>query len=93
MCLDDPASMKSVRHQGFWNRWRPELREGPVHLGLFVFSALVVMGLGTWASQFHAHLFGLDEARVRQAMYVWLGHYKVTLIVFALVPYITLRLI
>lgn len=64
-----------------------------IHFAVFLISVFTIVAFGNWATQFHARLFGIDEVDVRREMYVWLGRYKVGIIVFALVPYIALRLI
>jgi len=63
-----------------------------LNFGILLISTLLILGLKDWASGLHARLFGLDAAVVRQTMYVWLGSYKVALIVLTLVPYLALLL-
>ena len=64
-----------------------------IDFGILLFATLAIFVLRDWATALHARMFGLDPAQVRLAMYGWLAMFKVLIFVFALVPYIALRLI
>lgn len=63
-----------------------------INIAVLCLSALLLMVMKDWVAGLHARLFGLEEARVRQAIYVWLGNYKILTLIFALVPYLALRI-
>ncbi|WP_371224622.1 DUF6868 family protein [Roseovarius sp. 2305UL8-3] len=63
-----------------------------LNFGILLISTFLILVLRDWVSELHSRLFGLDAAVVRQTMYVWLGGYKLALIVLTLVPYLALRL-
>jgi len=64
-----------------------------LNIAFLTISTLLIMVLKTWAATLHSRLFGIKSAAVQQAMYEWLGHYKIATMVFSVVPYIALRLI
>ena len=64
-----------------------------IHLVVLIAAALALFVLRDWASRVHARLYGLDPAQVRLVFYVWLGGYKLLWLVFAMIPYLALRLI
>ena len=62
-----------------------------INVGVFLFAAISTMTIGRWMSGLHGAMFGMDPAEVRRAYFVYLGNYKIAIIVFCLVPYIVLR--
>lgn len=63
-----------------------------IHFALLILATFAFMGLRNWAPALHARMFGLQEADVRQVYYSWLGAYKLLIFVFALVPWLALKL-
>lgn len=63
-----------------------------LNIAMLTLGALTILVMKEWAAGLHARLFNLDEAVVRQAMYAWLGNYKVATLVFSVMPYLALRL-
>ncbi|MCZ7674981.1 MAG: hypothetical protein M5U35_02495 [Roseovarius sp.] len=64
-----------------------------LNLAFLILGGLMVMAMRDWAVKLHSRLFGLEAAVVRQAIYVWLGNYKIATFVFSVVPYLALRLV
>ena len=63
-----------------------------IHFAVLVFAAVMMFGLGNWATGLHARMFDLKQDDVRQTYYNWLGAYKLLIFVFALVPWLALKI-
>jgi len=63
-----------------------------VNFAFLAFATFFVFVMRDWAAGLHARLFGLDPEQVRIMLYAWLALLKVLTIVFALAPYVALRL-
>ena len=63
-----------------------------IGLGYLVLSTLAVVGLQSWALGIHSRLFGLEERELRGAYFRWLGNLKIVIVMFAIAPYIALKL-
>jgi len=63
-----------------------------INLGLFIFSAILIIAIRGMAARMHAKMFNVDEAFILQTYYKYLGHYKIAIIVFNLVPYLALKI-
>ena len=64
-----------------------------INLGIMVFSTVFLVLAGSWASNTHAKMFGLEATWIRQAYFTYLANYKIAVIVLNLVPWIALNLI
>ena len=64
-----------------------------LNIGLLTLMTLFIWLLMDWASCLHARLFGLDQRDVRRAFYGFLAQYKLLTLLFAITPYIALKLI
>ena len=64
-----------------------------INVSLLLVTTLLVVVLRGWMTRLHGRLFQLTPAQVMQAVYAWLGHYKLFIIVFNIVPYVALRLL
>ena len=64
-----------------------------INFFLLILMSLLVVVLRGWMTRLHGHLFQLTPAQVMQAVYAWLGQYKLFLIMFNIVPYVALRLL
>ena len=63
-----------------------------LNVGFLGLAALGLTMMGDWASDLHARWYGLDKADVRKLYFQWLAAYKLLVLVFALTPYLALRL-
>ena len=64
-----------------------------INIGLLVFSVLLIMLLKNFVAKMHSKLFGIKQDQVAIVAYSYLGIFKVLIIVFNIVPYISLLLI
>ena len=64
-----------------------------INIGVLLFSAVLLIALRRVVGQTHARLFGIKPEQAAFAAYMWLGAYKILIIVFCVVPYVALRLI
>ncbi|WP_270732091.1 DUF6868 family protein [Shimia sp. Alg240-R146] len=63
-----------------------------IHFAVLIFAAVVIYALGDWATGLHARMFGLKQEAARQTFYNWLAFYKLLIFVFALVPWLALKI-
>lgn len=63
-----------------------------IHLAILIVAAAVIYVLGDWATGLHARMFGLRQEATRETFYNWLGAYKLLIFVFALVPWLALKI-
>ena len=64
-----------------------------INLGLLLFSTLYIYFFRAYAVKIHTKMFGLKEADASRIYFQVLGHYKILIIMFNLVPYFALRII
>ncbi|MEJ8474801.1 DUF6868 family protein [Roseibium algae] len=64
-----------------------------LNLTLLLFSTFIVISCSTWIRKIHASLFDLKEQDLSNSYFRYLAIYKILIITFNLVPYISLRLI
>jgi len=64
-----------------------------INIGLLLLSSVLVMMLKNVMGKIHGKLFSIKEEDVALMAYGYLGVFKVLIIVFILVPYISLLLI
>ena len=64
-----------------------------INIGLFILSALLIMVLKKTVCKIHGKLFGIDEGKVPIILYSYLGVYRIFIIVFSLVPYLSLLIL
>lgn len=64
-----------------------------INIGLLLFSTFSVMVMKSIMVKIHSKIFGLTETQISVAAYVYLGLFKVLIIVFNIVPYIVLLII
>lgn len=62
-----------------------------IHIGLLLFSALMIILLRKKAIKIHTKLFGIREKFVMKVFYGILAIYKILIIVFAIVPWLALK--
>ena len=58
--------------------------------GLMIFTFIMISAVGDLAARFHARMFKLEPDAVRLEFYRYMANYKIAIIVFNLVPYLTL---
>lgn len=61
-----------------------------LNCGIFALSLMAFVLLKDRGIAIHSAMFNLEEASVRNAWYLYLGYYKLALIVFNIVPYFAL---
>ena len=64
-----------------------------INVGLLLCSSLAVMAFLTTIQKMHSKLFGLSREQISVALYAYLGLLKVLVIVFNIVPYISLLIL
>ncbi len=64
-----------------------------INVGLLIFSTLMISLGAKKFSELHAQMFGLEAADLPLAYFKYLGHYKIAILVFNLVPYLALKII
>ena len=64
-----------------------------INIGILVLSSVLIMVLRNVMCKMHGKMFGIKEDSVAVVAYGYLGMFKVLVIVFNLVPYISLVLI
>ncbi|MDF2178990.1 hypothetical protein P2G88_12085 [Aliiglaciecola sp. CAU 1673] len=62
-----------------------------IHLGLLVFSALMLTLCKNWVADYHSRLFNLDKSQLPLVYLQFLALYKLFWLFFNLVPYLVLR--
>lgn len=63
-----------------------------INIGIFLISAVSAMALKKVMGRLHAKWFGIDEVRIAELQYAWLGNYKIFIVVFNIVPFFALSL-
>jgi len=64
-----------------------------INVGLLILTFVLTMTLKNVVCKLHGRLFGIQENTVAAAAYGYLGIYRIFVIVFNIVPYISLVLI
>jgi hypothetical protein len=64
-----------------------------INISIYAVSTLILASMNAPLSQMHAKIFGLAEAEVLKTYFQFLGHYKLAILVFNLVPYIVLKIV
>jgi len=63
-----------------------------INIGILVLSSVLIMVLRNVMCRMHGKMFGIKEDSVAVVAYGYLGMFKVLVIAFNLVPYISLQL-
>ena len=64
-----------------------------INVGLLILSSVLAMVLKNVMGRWHGRLFGIKEESVAVVAYGYLGMYRVLVLVFSIVPYVSLLLI
>lgn len=62
-----------------------------LNISILVLSTIMLTFMRDWIVSFHARMSGVDTADLPKIYFEYLGNYKVLILVFNLVPYLTLR--
>lgn len=61
-----------------------------INIGIFILSAVLTIALKKVVCRIHGNLFGIKEEKISIISYEYLGTYRVLILVFNIVPYISL---
>ena len=64
-----------------------------INIALLFLAFFIVTLMRSQVSRLHAHLFGLDENDIPALYFEYLGHYKLMILIFNLVPYVAMKII
>ena len=64
-----------------------------LHLGVYLLTVGVLLGLRDWVTGLHGRLFDLQPEQIQPIIYSWLGSYKILILATALGPWLALQLI
>ncbi len=64
-----------------------------INIGLFIVNSLLIIVLKKVVCKMHGKLFGIDESKVSIIVYGYLGIYRISILVFNLVPYFSLLIL
>ncbi|MBO9473002.1 MULTISPECIES: DUF6868 family protein [unclassified Shimia] len=64
-----------------------------IHIGVLLAASLAIFGMQGKVAAIHARLTGVSHDRLPALYFQWLGTYKLLIFVFALVPWIALKLL
>ena len=64
-----------------------------INIGLFAFSAAILIALKAPIAQLHAKLFEISQVELNVLYFKFLGYYKLLIILFNFVPYLALKLV
>ena len=63
-----------------------------INLGMLIISTIMLTIMRSWVVKIHASLTAVSEAELPRIYIEYLGNYKILIIVFNVVPYLSLRL-
>lgn len=63
-----------------------------LNLALLIYATLMLTILRSWVKGLHAKWFGIDPKGLEALYFSYLGHYKLAIIMFNLVPYCALKI-
>ena len=64
-----------------------------INICLFIISSLLTMALKKTVCKMHGKLFGIDEGKVSVVLYCYLGVYRIFILIFNIVPYLSLLIL
>ena len=64
-----------------------------INLALFVLAAIFMMFARGWLANTHAAMFNVRQEDLPSIYFKYLAYYKISILVFNLVPYLALRII
>lgn len=63
-----------------------------INMAIYLFSAFFMIVFKNFTVNLHSKLMGIDAAELPVLYFKYMGNYKVAIIMFNLVPYISLKL-
>ena len=63
-----------------------------INIGVLVFSVLIIILMKDSISNIHSKLFGINEERLPEIYFRYLGGYKIAIIILNIVPYFALKI-
>ncbi|WP_146346622.1 DUF6868 family protein [Phaeobacter marinintestinus] len=63
-----------------------------LNIGFLAFTSIAMVTMMDWVTGIHGRMFRMEPADVRAAYFRYLAQYKVMTFIFALGPYLALRL-
>ena len=63
-----------------------------INLGILAITSIAMLPCRSWIIGLHGKMFGLDETSLNRAYFQYLANFKIAVIVFNLVPYLSLRI-
>ena len=63
-----------------------------INIAYLAFSIVAMIGMRSWMISVHQRMFGIDDKDLKLAYFNWAGNYKIMAVVFAIAPYIALKL-
>ena len=63
-----------------------------INIGLLCYSTVMIMLFGDFVKKIHGKLFRISESQLEITYFNFLGHYKLAILVFNLVPYCALKI-
>jgi len=64
-----------------------------INIALLILSALLIVTFRKMICSLHGKLFSIDEDKLPIIFYAYLGFYKIMIIVFNIVPYLSLLIL
>ncbi len=64
-----------------------------INYGLLLFSSLFLIVARDWTMSLHTMLMGVDREQLPRLYFDYLGHFKLLIIVFNIVPWIALKIV
>jgi len=61
-----------------------------INIGVFLLSSILTIVFKKFVCRMHGIIFGIDEVKVPIVLYGYLGVYRIFILVFNLVPYVSL---
>lgn len=63
-----------------------------INVAYLAIATLAMIGMQTFMINVHRRLFGIEEKDLKLAYFNWVANYKIVAVVFAIVPYVALKL-
>ncbi len=63
-----------------------------INIGMLIISTVMLTIMRSWILKIHAKMTGVSEAELPRIYIEYLGNYKILIIIFNVVPYLSLRL-
>ena len=64
-----------------------------INVGVFLITSILTILFKNFVCGIHGKLFGIDKDRVPMVLYGYLGTYRIFILVFNLVPYVSLLIL